>query len=216
MYPRSVHLLLPVVVFIMAACSKENDAIATERDSTAATPADTMQPPRGVELASIAGRFSIIMPTGFSNPREGALPLVTAEDTTMMTAFTAVRDTSTAFIIAYTDVRKGDVAIDQGQVFDVARDATLRNIGGTLERQESRTLNGHPGRSIFFSGRLDGTAYHGRADYYLALPRLYQIYYISSDGTGVSSPEVESAFRSFTIQDSMRLDSAQSGATVRN
>ena len=207
-YRSLLGLLIPLLA-ALGACTQKNEG-AKQPDSTLATPRpDTVAAPRGVELLSSAGRFRILMPAGFSNPREGQLPLVTGEDTTLMTSFTAVRDTSTAFIIAYTDVQQGEAPVNQGEIFDVARDATLRNIGGTLERQESRELNGHPGRSIFFTGTLDGTSYYGRADYYLALPRLYQIYYIASDRGSVTSAEVESSFRSFAIQDSVRQDSTR-------
>lgn len=216
-YHTSLRLVLPALAALAVAACSRGEKPGKQPDSTLATPrTDTVAVPRGVELASAEGRFRIVMPVGFSNPREGQLPLVTADDTTLMTSFTAVRDSSTAFIIAYTDVQQGQAAVDQGEIFDVARDATLRNIGGTLERQESRVLNGYPGRSIFFTGILEGTSYYGRADYYLALPRLYQIYYIGNDKGSVTSADVESSFRSFSIrdsvsQDSIAMDSARAG-----
>jgi len=158
----------------------------------------------GVEIVSTDGKFRIRMPEGFSNPTEGTLPLVTGTDTTLMKSYTAVRDTTTAFIVAFTEVKQGEKSIDYGRVFDMARDASLRNINGTLERQESRTLNGHPGRSIFFTGELQGQSLAGRADLYLALPRLYQIYYISTEKESVGSAAVVQAFDSFGLMDTAR------------
>lgn len=195
--------MLVAISAMFVACSDQNsETDRGDRNGGDTSGARSSEGPAGVEIVSAEGKFRIAMPEGFSNPTEGTLPLVTGTDTTFMKAYTAVRDTSTAFIISFTEMTQGSVAVDHGPVFDMARDAALRNINGTLERQESRTLNGHPGRSIFFTGDLQGQPLAGRADLYLAMPRLYQIYYISTQKESVGSEQVKQAFDSFTLTDS--------------
>lgn len=203
-FVRAAMLVAISGVFI--ACSDRHDepnpGNGNEGNGQDTSAARSSEGPAGVEIVSTEGKFRIAMPEGFNNPTEGTLPLVTGTDTTYMKAYTAVRDTSTAFIISFTEVAQEEKAIDHGRVFDMARDAVLRNINATLERQESRTLNGHPGRSLFFTGDLQGQTLSGRADLYLAMPRLYQIYYISTDKGSVNSAPVERAFNSFSLIDS--------------
>lgn len=190
-----------VLACFIASCSGDRAGEPKGAD-TAMTADDSVQTQAGgVMVSSVEGRFSIRMPEGFSNPREGRIPLVADGDTTMMTSYTVERD-STAFVVAFTEMRAPQKLVNAGQVFDMARDASLRNISGTLERQESLMLNGYPGRSIFFTGTMDSVTYSGRADFYLAMPRLYQLYYISSDRQSVNSPAVSASFSSFRLMDS--------------
>lgn len=193
---------LLIITSVLAACSGRDTANEPGKADTSATVTDTAASSvQGVEIVSEQGGFRVRMPVGFSNPREGRQPLIAGSDTSWMISYTAVRDTSTAFIVAYTQVQQS-TQVDPAQVFDMAREATLRNINGTLERQESRTLQGYAGRSMYYTGMLDSTKYYGRADFYLAMPKLYQIYYVSREPGGASSPAVSAAFASFHLRDS--------------
>lgn len=199
-FPGAAALL--ITMSVLAACSGRDTASEPGKtDSSAAVTDTTASSVQGVEIVSEQGGFRVRMPVGFSNPSEGRQPLIAGSDTSWMISYTAVRDTATAFIVTYTQVQQ-TAQVDPAQVFDMAREATLRNINGTLERQESRTLQGHAGRSMYYTGMLDSVKYYGRADLYLAMPRLYQIYYISREPGGTTSPAVNAAFASFRMRDS--------------
>jgi len=194
---------------MIAACGDKSQD-TKPGDTSAATGTGSTQPPEGVDLGSSQGRFNVKFPPGFTNPQEGTKEVETPAGKLMMTIYTSAQDTTSAYMVAYLDYPEEAFNAGIEAMLDGAREGALKNMSATLEKQESVTLSGHPGRSMTFNGTSQGRPVYGRIDYYIAKPRLYQILFLTSNKEQVSSPEITACFSSFAIN----ADSAQGSAST--
>lgn len=202
------HWLTALLVLALAisACDKKDDAPSNDKgkDSTSATKdgGSSSDASEGKKLASEAGRFSVQFPGGFPDAKESSQNVSTKiGDLTMYTYLTEMD--SAACMVAYSDYPdKAFEGADIDALLDSARNGALNNVKGTMESEEKIELNGHPGRSVIFTGNSGGTTIHGRFDYYLIKPRLYQVGFMSLSRDKVADPGVMAYFKSFGVNES--------------
>jgi hypothetical protein len=190
----------------LASCGGKGDKPATTGDSkdTAAS-ADkahesTAGEAGGMELASDQGEFSVKIPEGFSNPEESTMPLETAAGKLNMKVFTSSKGEGAVFMTAYIDYPDSAFRNGEETMLDGAREGALKNLNGQVVRQESKTLDGNPGRSVTFTGKSGATDVFGRVDYYLVKPRLYQVLFLSQTKEMVDDPGISASFDSFKLK----------------
>lgn len=191
-------LICALGLFVAACQGKSPDS--RPRDTSASVDSGAKAaPPVGVKLGSREGRFNVEFPPGFTNPEQRTVEVETPAGKLPMTLYTSSQDTSSAYMIAFLDYPLDAFQAGIEKMLDGAREGALKNMNATLEKQESVTLSGHPGRSITFKGTSQGKEVFGRIDYYIAKPRLYQILFLTSNKARVTTPEITKCFSSFTI-----------------
>jgi hypothetical protein len=174
--------------------------------------------PKGVRLGSKEGRFSIYFPEGFTTPMQDTMEMETPAGKLPVTLYMAQQDTTSAYIVAYSDYPGH--AFDAGveAMLNSAPEAALKTYNGIVEKRSNVTLNGHTGRSLVFRGTVENRTVFGRADYFIVKPRIYEILFLTSDSARVTSPEITAGFNSFTFErdttaaataDSTKADSAK-------
>lgn len=196
--------LVALLVFALsvAACGNKDDASNDKKnDSTTADKGkeSTSSATAGEKLESDAGRFNVQFPDGFPTAKEDTKDVPTKIGTLKMHTFlTELSDA--ACMIAYSDYpEEAFKGADIDALLDSARNGALNNVHGTMETEEKIEMNGHPGRSIIFTGNSGGTTIHGRFDYYLVKPRLYQIGYMALSKEKVAESGVMAYFKSFGV-----------------
>ena len=85
------------------------------------------------------------------------------------------------------------------KMLEDGRDGTLRNINGTLEKQENVTIQGRTGLNIYGSTNQAGKSIHVRFQFVLDKPRAYQIGDIAYNKADLDKPDVQAYFDSFRI-----------------
>ncbi len=153
----------------------------------------------GMLLESEEGRFSVRIPEGFSNPTESTMPIEMTFGNIDMKAFTATKGQGSVFMTAYIDYPDSTFAAGTEKMLDGAREGALKNLHGKILSQKSTSLLGHPGRSMKFVGKTDGMRVHGRVDYFIVRPRLYQVLFLTTAKAMVEARTITSAFATFTI-----------------
>lgn len=150
-------------------------------------------------FTSQEGGFSVAFPDGYPSPKVDSSDVSTRIGALKMYTFLAERNDA-ACMVAYSDYPED--AFDGASVsalLDSARNGALNNVNGKLIKQKSITINGHPGRSVYFRGKSGGTTIYGRFDYYLVEPRLYQIGYMALRQKSIDTREVKNYFSSFRL-----------------
>ncbi len=127
------------------------------------------------------------------------MPLETAVGKLDMKVFTATKGQGSVFMTAYIDYPENAFEAGTEKMLDGAREGALKNLNGKVDRQESVTLDGNPGRSMTFTGKTGGMDVYGRVDYYIVKPRLYQILFLSQDKAMVEDASITTAFGTFKI-----------------
>lgn len=150
-------------------------------------------------VKSPKGKFTAQFPDGFPSASVSSTNVPTAVGTLKMITLMSTNEEA-ACMIAYADYpAKAFRGADLEVMLDSTRSGAMRRINGEILREESITLNGYPGRSVYFSGSSGETVLYGRFDYYIVKPRLYQVGYMTSIEEDVSHPNIEAFFDSFAL-----------------
>jgi hypothetical protein len=208
--PNIMHLLTVALLAVtLVACGDKGKSDGA-KDSTAgsSTGADTTSSSTeasggnpGEMVKSEAGGFTAQLPEGFPQANESTTKVPTAVGNLDMVTYMAT-NTNAACMIAYADYpSKAFAKTDLEVMLDSTRSGAMQKINGEVTKEEKITLNGHPGRSVYFSGSSSGQTLHGRFDYYIVKPRLYQVGYMSAEKGDLESPSVAAFFKSFALSD---------------
>ncbi len=150
------------------------------------------------DVTSSDGRFHAVFPMSTA-PSMSTAPVNTAIGEITMYTYMATDDRSAA-MIAYVDYpTEAFEGASVEAMLDSARAGAMRNLHGKVTKQSKITIDGHPGRSVYFTGKSSGMTLYGRFDYYLVAPRLYQVGYLSSKAKDVSTPNIKAFFNSFEL-----------------
>jgi hypothetical protein len=202
MHRNRFHYFATVVavMLLLPACAKKNNSDANGASDSAKTetPSTASSTP-GEKLMSDTGRFSVQFPGGFPKATKASQPIQTKlGPLTMITYVT--EEAEAACMVAYSDYPdEAFEGADINVLLDSARNGALRNVNGTMEKEEQISINGSPGRSIVFTGKSQGKTIHGRFDYYLVKPRLYQVGYMALAKDKLTEPGTEAYFHSFAV-----------------
>lgn len=160
-------------------------------------------------ISSTAGRYSVDLPAGFGAVKEQQQPVQTQVGSVVMNMQLAQTDDgNNAVMTAYCDYPEvifNSLTVNReaaiNAMFDSARAGGLRTVQRSNLISETKIeLHGLPGRSIVFSGLSQGKKIYGRFDYYIDVPRLYQIGYVTMDSASVESKPIRVMFSSFTVR----------------
>jgi len=200
------HYLIALLAFVMtlSACGGKSDSPSTDKKDTAAGNdggSSASETALGEKVSSDSGRFVVQFPEGFPAPKQQTQTVQTKiGPLAMITYLTEEKDA--ACMVAYSDYPEAAFdGADVNALLDSARNGALNNVNGTMTSEEQITLNGHPGRSIIFAGSSQGQTIHGRFDYYLVKPRLYQVGFMAIDSTKLTQGGTMSYFKSFALSD---------------
>lgn len=149
---------------------------------------------------STDGRFQITLPPGFSafksQKQNQATPAGNIELTILQT------ETPTgACLLGFSDFPPASwVGRTPQKMMEDGRDGALRNIGATLEKQESRTVQGKDALEVYGTTRQGGRDIYVRFLFVLDNPRAYQIGYLAYNRAELDKPDVQAYFNSFRIK----------------
>jgi hypothetical protein len=150
----------------------------------------------GLTYKSPDGRFSVSLPPGFSEFESNKNTQPTAVGPIELTILQS-ENSRGALVAGYSDY---PVASFKGrtpqQMFQGARDGALKNVNGTLEKEENIAVQGRPGLAIYGSGN-EGVYFLFKI--ILDKPRLYQIGFISKDRAELDKADIQAYFDSFHL-----------------
>lgn len=146
-------------------------------------------------------RFSITLPPGFPAFKNEKQSQTTGVGNIEMQLYTSESPRGDTCMLTYNDfpasVFKGR---SPQKILEDGRDGALKNVGGVLERQESVTVQGHPGLSMYGSAVNQGRTIYFRFLCVLAQPQVFQLLYLTVDKSELNKPEVEAFFKSFRLE----------------
>jgi hypothetical protein len=165
------------------------------RYSPGATPTSS-----GLTYNSPDGRFSVVLPPGFS--------AFTSQQKTQPTAAGPIElyilqseNSRGACVLGYSDFPEGSfVGRTPKKMLEDGRDGALRNINATLEKQEDLTVQGKTGLSIYGSTSQAGKNIFVRFHFIIDKPRVYQVGYLAYNRADLDKPDVEAYFDSFRMK----------------
>jgi hypothetical protein len=192
-------VLIAASVIIFLATRRPKDTNTTS-DGSYSKPTGTTSDSSGVVYNSPDDRFSITLPPGFSQ--------FTAQHRTQPTAVGNVElnilqseNSRGGCLLGYSDFPEASFQGRTPQkMLEDGRDGALRNISGTLEKQENLTVQGKTGIGVYGSGSSGGKTFYVRFNFILDKPRAYQIGYLSSDRAELDKPDIQAYFDSFHIK----------------
>lgn len=140
------------------------------------------------ELSVPEGRFAVLLP---GKARRESRVLDTPAGALTMTLYSFSLKQGTMGV-AYTDYPAAALAAEHGRAqLDAARDALLRNIGGSVHTEEDVSIGGFSGRQILAEGRAGTGGTLLKARFVVAGSRLYQIAYVGArDGTAMADVDM--------------------------
>jgi hypothetical protein len=195
-------VLVAAGVIIFLATRRPKDTISTSSGSysTPTTTSSSSSNSSSVVYNSTDGRFSITLPPGFSQ--------FTSQQRTQPTAVGNVElnilqseNSRGGCLLGYSDFPEASFQGRTPQkMLEDGRDGALRNISGTLEKQENLTVQGKQGIRVYGSGSSGGQTFYVRFDFILDKPRAYQIGYLAHDRAELDKPDIQAYFDSFRLK----------------
>lgn len=172
----------PVIVLcagalVFAACGKsgKDEAAAGEMASAPAA-----NPYAGwVEYISDPMGFTVMAPKPMEISQEKS---DTADGPTDINYFMAEMGAVTYGVICNDFSAEFTAKIDRKEFLDKGVKGFVDKLAGTLTAEREVTLGGYTGREIVMTGSSQGAALYGKARFFLAGTRLYQLAYIAEQG----------------------------------
>lgn len=185
-----------VIIILVTRGSKEANPPGGGSDPITGRPSS----PGGVSYNSPDGRFSVTLPPGFSQFKSQTTKQPTPAGDIELT----ILQTETprgGCMVGFSDFPEASfVGRTQQKMLEDGRDGALRNIGGTLEKQENMTIHGKTAIAIYGSGRAGAKTYYVRFNFILDKPRAYQVGYLAYERADLDKPEIQAYFDSFRLK----------------
>ena len=203
------ELVMPPVLFglILTGFSSPEKTVIETRYETAV--ADKKEPgPWAYKLLTQAqtsfpskeGRFSITLPPAFPTFKHTQQTQPTSVGNVELHIYLS-EISSGACMLGYSDFPPDSFEGRSAQkILEDGSAGSLKNLNGTLEKQESITVQGYPGLAGYGSGESDGKKFYVRFEFVLVKPRAYQIGYLAYDRTDLDKPEIQAYFKSFRVE----------------
>lgn len=154
----------------------------------------------GPSYDSPDGKFTITLPPGHGQFRSQSQTQPTAAGDVQLHILQSEVSKGAA-VVGYSDFpEKAFEGRTPQKMLEDGRDGALRNIGGTLEKQESITTQGKTGLSIYGTAMSGGKPVYLRFNFILDKPRAYQIGYLAYDRADLDKPEINAYFDSFRLK----------------
>ena len=151
-------------------------------------------------LTSVAGKFKVTLPTGYSAPPPDSQYINTDFGETMFYAYLMDTKKSSCMVGYY------DYSLDslQGKDISAVIDSTqmriISNMNGKLTRKYKLMRDGLPTRTSYFTTISKGdTTSYWRFELVFAKPRVYQFGFTSTNKALIEAPDTKSFFDSFKV-----------------
>lgn len=145
------------------------------------------------------GKFSLTLPPGFSQFQSQKTSQPTPAGPIELNILQS-QSSSGACIAGYSDFPEASWEGRTPQkMLEDGRDGALKNINGTLEKQEKIIVQGREGLAVYGSANAGGKQVYLRFNFILDKPRAYQVGYLAYDRAAVDAPDIEAYFNSFTL-----------------
>ena len=200
------RIMMIVLLLLAVSVSLSHGTGATgERD---ATPSRTAGPEfgnllqQGILFSSKEGRFSIRLPSGFPAFKESVSNQTTGVGVIELHTFLSGGQLG-ACIAAYSDFPPATFeGRNPEKILEDGRDGALKNVNGTLEKQEHTTVQGPPALIIYGTATSEGRPIFIRFHFVLVQPRAYQFGFLTYNRGSLDDLEVEAYFKSFRLEQS--------------
>jgi hypothetical protein len=158
-------------------------------------------PQQDVVFSPKGGRFSIILPLGFTDPIKVTRSISTPFGDTTLTAY-IIEGPLGMCAIGYFDIPKKFLKEERSieQMFDRAQESAAIRSDTKVDKQESYLFQGNPARSVYISSSDPNNPLYGRFDYILVEQRLYQVGFGVLNKTDLNGPDAQKYFKSFQIK----------------
>jgi hypothetical protein len=203
------ELVLPLILFgvILSSPGSVKQTLVETRDG--ATVAVTKEPrawanilltQSGTPFSSKEGRFSITLPPGF--PAFGHTQTTQTTSAGKIELHSYQAETSIGgCAVMYSDFPPASFQGRSAQkMLEDGSAGALKNVNGTLEKQEFTTVQGYPALKMYGSGKSGETTFYVRFHFVLARPRAYQIGYLAYDRADLDKPAIKAYLESFHVE----------------
>jgi len=197
----SLVLIAAVVIIVLATRGSRSSISSGGPDgpvtgpSTGATPSSS-----GLSYDSPDGRFNITLPSGFSQFKSQTTKQPTPAGDIELTIL-QTENSRGGCMVGFSDFPEASF---QGRtplkMLEDGRDGALRNIGGTLEKQENLTVQGKTGISIYGSGKSGAQTFYVRFNFILDKPRAYQVGFLAYNRAELDKPDIDAYLKSFRMK----------------
>jgi len=173
---------------ILAACGKsgKDEAAAASEPASETAAVQTPAPPAAdpyagwIEYGSDPYGFSVMTPKPFDLSRDTSE--TEAGDIGLVT-FLAELETASYGVVCSEFTQEFIDKADPEIMLHSGSSGFLEKLSGTLTSERQITLDGNPGLEIVMTGMSQGLDLFGKARFYLAGTRLYQVIVIAAKGT---------------------------------
>jgi len=198
-------LLLSLIV-AGAACRPKSDS--TGSSGSSGNSGGSSSSSAGPTYNSPDGRFSLTPPSDFSEFQSQKTTQPTPAGPIELTIL-QTENSRGACVAGYSDFPESSFEGRTPQkMLEDGRDGALRNINGTLEKQDPINVQGRTGLAIYASAATGGRQVYVRFNFILDKPRVYQIGFLAYDRAELDKPDVQAYF------DSFRLNGASSSSST--
>lgn len=193
-------VIVAVVIIVLATRSSSSVSSGgadgpTSGPSTPSTPTAS-----GVSYDSPDGRFNVTLPPGFGQFKSQKTTRPTPAGDIELTIL-QTENSRGGCMVGFSDFPEASF---EGRtplkMLEDGRDGALRNIGGTLEKQENINVQGRTGISIYGSGSASGRTFYVRFNFILDKPRAYQVGFLGYDRAELDKPDVDAFLKSFRLK----------------
>jgi TonB family protein len=206
-----VGLLVLTAAIIFLATRGPKDTTTSSSSSSGKTETSSTS---NVTYNSPDGRFSVTLPPGYGQFASQSKTQPTAVGNVELNILQS-ENTRGACMVGYSDFPDAAFAGRTPQkMLEDGRDGALRNIGGTLEKQENLTIQGKTAIAIYGSANSSGRTYYVRFNFILDKPRAYQVGYLAYDRADLDKPEIQTYFDSFHLNDAGTSSSTTTKSTT--
>lgn len=184
-------LLLSLIVAGVACKSRDGSGGNSNGNSSSGGTGPTYKSPDG--------RFTLTLPSGFSEFQTRKLTQQTPNGPTELTIL-QTQSSRGACVAGYSDFPEASFAGRTPQkMLEDGRDGALKNINGTLEKQENITVQGRQGLAVYGSASSGGKQVYVRFYFILDKPRAYQVGFLAHDRAELDAPDIQAYFNSFSL-----------------
>lgn len=144
------------------------------------------------------GSFSIAIPDGFSEFAKQEQTVKSASGDIKQVTYVSKGTQGDAVIVTY-GAMPGPIQ-DPMAAMAGGRDSLLKSLGATVGSQKEVQIDGHPGMTVEYSATSPRPIF-ARTDFVVEGARLYQVIFLGATPESVVSPEVQSMFGSFNLNE---------------
>jgi len=160
------------------------------------------QPKGSSTYNSPDGRFSLTLPPGFSEFQSQKTTQATPAGPIELNILQS-ENSRGACVAGFSDFPEASfMGRPPQKMLEDGRDGALKNINGTLEKQENINVQGRTGLAVYASANSEGRPIYVRFSFVLDKPRIYQIGFIGYDRAELDKPDVQAYFESFHLNGS--------------